>query len=370
MAFDQKSFRETNPERPLKRQRSTCDLAALYSKRSEQELSLKGSLDDQQQLSLRTERSFVRRAESGSIQETAQRTFSHLMYLTLRVRRELRQAPSEWKTFTSLNTALLRAEKSFGNAFSPQDKALIVELSKEVERNRLTFSAQQFAHRYITEIKAGKPNEETPMPEGTSYVRSEVNAITWTYFKTPEHNQEVDRNDTHWFSSDPEDEAFAQASYRNTYLKGKLIAISNHRNKDRLKMLGPTMPNSEILINQMRAVVEHGGGDLTSLKLTALRRDAIQNQETLAVVRKYLTVGETKTFTPEHDGQAFEEFLHTPNGKSAKYLITDYRYLLGDKKISSLQVEYRSHKVHGNIADMTFTYEERSSEERSGRGKS
>jgi hypothetical protein len=257
-----------------------------------------------------------------------------------------------WNTLNQWCDNLFKAERFFHDAASSQAfKEIIRNLARKVEQQRLAFSSRQFADRYKTKIVEGQQvNDEISMSKGTFYVRSEVKDIHQSYFQTPEYREEVERNDSHWGYPDPE---FEKSCYRNAYnpATGELIVVANYRNRDALKKPdSPTMYNSEILLHHMIAIVKHTGGDPTLLKLTKLTLDAVTNKETLKVVAKYVELGETKSFFPA--SKAFQELLKTPNCRSRRNLIKNYRYLLGDKEITSIQVKHRPHKIHGNIADI------------------
>jgi hypothetical protein len=277
------------------------------------------------------------------------------------VNEELKYPPLEngWNTLNQWCDNLFKAERLLHDATSSQVfKEIIRNLARRVEQQRLAFSSRQFVDRYKTKIVEGQQvNDEISMSKGTFYIRSEVKDIHQSYFQTSEYREEVERNDSHWGYPDPE---FEKSCYRNAYnpVTGELIVVANYRNRDALKKPdSPTMYNSEILLHHMIAIVRRAGGDPASLKFTKLTLDAVTNKETLKIVAKYVELGEMKSFSPA--SKAFQELLKTPNCKYRRNLIKNYRYLLGDKEITSVRVKHRSHKIHGNIADITLYFSER-----------
>ena len=285
--------------------------------------------------------------------------------LTERVQQVLKK-PSGWETFTRLNNTLSHAVEYARDALSAEYTESIIALAKQVEQSRLAFSARQFAKRYTTQIVDGQEeNEEVPMSKGTQYIRSHPVAYQIEYYKRyrTEFEKDMKRNDSHWGYPDP---VYQAATYRNAYNSdtGEVIAISNFKTTDEEMLPDGCWPVgvmycSEIIINQIIASVKAKGADPGSLNFTSFEQDSIVNTDTLKVVRKLVEPGETKIFSCDSHPQECEEVLRTPNCKAGKHLIRDYRYLLGDKAITSIKVNRRTHDLHGDIANITLYYAER-----------
>ncbi len=127
---------------------------------------------------------------------------------------------------------------------------------------------------------------------------------------------------------------------------GRIIAISNRRDLDaKKKGNGKPLPNSEILYNQLLAVLRDQRIDLSRFNLTQVKRSKIVNRETCDTLNLCIkNVGKSLSVHKHlfQFGKGSEEYyaiLGTPNAYGILYLLKQHPGVFGKKEITCIEVE-------------------------------
>ncbi len=232
-----------------------------------------------------------------------------------------------------------------------------IALAQEIELRRLLLSRSIYHQRYYSEVQGIIENDAAlkgfAISVATRFIRTEVQSVKPAYKQTELYEKDVHGADTEYPDQAGSVAAFIYACYKNYYdpQEGHFYATENWRNRDQAKMDGETLPNSEILINQALDVVE---GDPNHLNIRRITHRIVSNETSRRVVNSLVKFGATSSFDP--CSEAAENLLKTPNCHSISFMLEQYRWLLGDKKIGEITVtRYNDERYgYGDVSDITI----------------
>ncbi len=279
------------------------------------------------------------------------------------VGQEVRSCPNNDLTLQRLDEwgkDLSKAEKLITEIHPPleNERKELIDLAKEIEFRRLLLSRSIYHERYYSEVREIIENDGAikgfAISEETRFIRTEVKAIKPEYKQTEMYEKDLHGADIEYPDKEDSDAVFIYACYKNYYdpQEGNFYATENWRNRDQAKMDGEALPNSELLINQALDVV---GGDPNCLNVCRITHRVVSNEEARKVVNNLVKFGETESFDPS--SEAAENLLKTPNCRSTSFLLEQYRWLLGDKRLGEIKVtRYNDERYgYGDVSDITIS---------------